>query len=58
VGTFSAICSATFGQTVGGVGRAAGGAGVVSESIRAQQGRPAIERLPGYSSELNPVDYI
>jgi hypothetical protein len=33
-------------------------AGVVSESIRAQQGRPAIERLPGYSSEINPVDYI
>ena len=31
---------------------------LVSEFIRAQGGRLAVERLPGYAPELNPVDYI
>jgi len=31
---------------------------LVSEFIRAQRGRLAIERLPGYAPELNPVEYI
>ena len=33
-------------------------AGVVSDFIRAQRGRLAIEWLPGYAPELNPVEYI
>jgi transposase len=31
---------------------------LVSEFIRAQRGRLAIEWLPGYAPELNPVEYI
>ena len=31
---------------------------LVSEFIRAQQNRLAIEWLPGYAPELNPVEYI
>ena len=31
---------------------------LVSEFIRTQQARPAIEWLPGYAPELNPVEYI
>jgi transposase len=31
---------------------------LVAEFIRAQQGRLAIERLPAYAPELNPVEYI
>ena len=31
---------------------------LVSEFIRAQRGRLAIERLPGYAPELNPAEYI
>ena len=31
---------------------------LVREFIRAQRGRLAIERLPGYAPELNPVEYI
>ena len=31
---------------------------LVSEFIAAQRGRLAIERLPGYAPELNPVEYI
>lgn len=34
------------------------GARLVTEFIRAQQGRLAIERLPAYAPELNPVGYI
>lgn len=33
-------------------------AGVVSEFIRQQGGRLAIERLPAYAPELNPVEYL
>jgi transposase len=31
---------------------------LVTEFIRAQRGRLAIERLPSYAPELNPVEYI
>jgi transposase len=31
---------------------------LVTEFIRAQRGRLAIERLPAYAPELNPVEYI
>jgi transposase len=31
---------------------------LVTEFIRAPQGRLVIERLPGYAPELNPVEYI
>jgi transposase len=31
---------------------------LVAEFIRAQRGRLAIERLPAYAPELNPVEYI
>jgi len=31
---------------------------LVTDFIRAQQGRLVIERLPGYAPELNPVEYI
>jgi len=31
---------------------------LVSEFIRAQQGRLVIERLPAYAPELNPAEYI
>ena len=31
---------------------------LVTELIRAQRGRLAIERLPAYAPELNPVEYI
>jgi len=31
---------------------------LVGDFIRAQRGRLAIERLPGYAPELNPVEYI
>ena len=31
---------------------------LVSEFIRVQRGRLAIEWLPGYAPELNPVEYI
>ena len=33
-------------------------AGLVSDFIRAQRGRLAIEWLPGYAPELNPVEYL
>jgi transposase len=32
-------------------------AGLVGEFIRAQRGRLAIEWLPGYAPELNPLEY-
>ena len=31
---------------------------LVKQFIAAQQGRLAVERLPGYAPELNPVEYI
>jgi len=31
---------------------------LVTEFIRAQRGRLAVERLPAYAPELNPVEYI
>jgi transposase len=31
---------------------------VVGDFIRAQQGRLAVEWLPGYAPELNPLEYI
>ena len=31
---------------------------LVTEFIRAQRGRLAIEWLPGYAPELNPVEYL
>jgi hypothetical protein len=47
------------GQAPGDLGRAAAApARLVTDFIRAQQGRLVIERLPGYAPELNPVEFI
>src|ERR1700756_3626990 len=47
------------GEAVGGVGRTAGASGALGNRIyRAQRGRLALEWLPGYAPELNPVEYI
>lgn len=39
-------------------GLAAHRSGLVNEFIASQQGRIAIERLPAYAPELNPVEYL
>jgi transposase len=39
-------------------GLAAHRGGLVKEFIASQQGRIAIERLPAYAPELNPVEYL
>ncbi len=46
-------------HTIGGRGRRRHRRrALVAKFIRAQRGRLAIERLPAYAPELNPVEYI
>ena len=57
--TSSAICCALPGKLlVVWDGLPAHRARLVTEFIRAQRGRLALEWLPGYAPELNPVEYI